>query len=826
MSYELVIEQTVFEVATDASGAAAQTAATAAAAAATSAAAAATSAGAADNSKTAAAGSATAAAGSASAAAGSASAASTSQGAAAGSATAAAGSATAASGSATAAAGSATAAGTSAGTASTAAGTATTQAGNAAGSATAAAGSATAAGTSAGAAAGSAAAAGTSETNAAASATAAASSASSAAGFAFSSDADIAVNTALDSTYTGKAIRWTKGSAGTLNAPTANTIVNGRTVTIWNAGTGLLTVARATADTSAFFGVGSNTNSITSFTLMPGEWVVLVGKSATLIDVFMGTAVEALSRQRINIQTDDGVSALQVGGDGSFTGKVGGGSGSFAGKVVAVNSPNLLYNSSAEFALTGWTGTALSAGFGPSGQGPNFTNNAALNAAGNMQSGQFPLAAGATYSISGETYTGGVTAGTPLIQLQFFNAAGVSVGLSSAVSMPIGVANYVYGSLTGAAPAGAVTAQCLIGIAGGSTAVSAGGLAFRRIKIEQGSTPSLWSQEANWSAVNPSSLVGKNRVINGCCRVQQRGSFVATSTLNGYGGPDRFRVSNSSAGGTITQSAATLTYNGVVRPAVLQVATVAATNIAGTNFWAGINYRFEGYNVYDLVGQPVAISFIFQANNAGTYSVSLIDGGSTFSYVTTITVATASVPQLFTILVPAIPAGASMPCSTATGLVLWIGACNTGTFQTSTLNAWQAGNFISAAGALSWATTAGAAISLTELQLEAGPIATPFERRSVEQEVAFCQRYYNTVSYRVDVALQASTNISSMTVTYPVTMRAQPTNVIVNAVYTGSTSAGTFNSFQAASLVGVSVCYTAQSTVGSVSANIQNTAEL
>jgi hypothetical protein len=438
-----------------------------------------------------------------------------------------------------------------------------------------------------------------------------------------------------------------------------------------------------------------------------------------------------------------------------------------------------------------------------------------------MQSGQFPLAAGATYSISGETFTGGVTAGTPLIQLQFFNAAGASVGLSSAVSMPIGVANYVYGSLTGAAPAGAVTAQCLIGIAGGSAAVSAGGLAFRRIKIEQGSTPSLWSQEANWSAVNPSALLGKNRIINGGCAVQQRSFFTASGT-GGYGGPDRYSISASN--GTCVQQAGTITYGGVVRPAIVQTATVAATNLAGSNFWSGVRQFIEGYNCYDLLGQPIAISFIFMAKLPGVYTVALRDSLGTTCYVTTITVAAADTPQYYALSIPAIPAAASIPCSSAMGLQLWIGAQNVATFNTSTLNSWQSSSAVVANTAITWATTVNAYIALTDLQIEAGGVATPFDRRNMAQEIAFCQRYYQVVGLWVGIPVNTALSTFAAPLNWT-PMRAVPTQTL-SLTYQGGANAGTINSWQGMTVQGGALVFNAQATAGSAFGTVALNSEL
>lgn len=233
----------------------------------------------------------------------------------------------------------------------------------------------------------------------------------------------------------------------------------------------------------------------------------------------------------------------------------------------------------------------------------------------------------------------------------------------------------------------------------------------------------------------------RNRIINGACDIAQRRLSVAVMSGAGvYGGPDRFLAVNSNGGGQFTQSKESLVFQGLVRSTVRHTVDTAISSAAASNYWYGIFQIIEGFNSYDLRGKPVSVSFIFNTNVSGTYSVSLRDGASNQSYVTTI-VAVANTPQMVKISVAAIPLAASIPNSNAMGLQISVGFLNTGTYQTATPNTWQSGNFASAAGATNWGATAGNFIELTELQLEEGSVATPFERRSYGAELALCQRY-------------------------------------------------------------------------------------
>lgn len=255
----------------------------------------------------------------------------------------------------------------------------------------------------------------------------------------------------------------------------------------------------------------------------------------------------------------------------------------------------------------------------------------------------------------------------------------------------------------------------------------------------------------------------RNRIINGDCRVAQRGSVTVAAGQSVYGGPDRFLGANS-ATGSFTQASGTITYGGISRPAIVQTVVTPPTSITGSSYWYGIAQRIEGFNCYDLLGQQASISFIFNTNVTGTYSVALVDGSYSNSFVTSFS-ATANTPIKISIPIASLPANLSVPVSNALGMTLIIGAAHSGTFSTSALGSWQSANMINASGTTNWASTASNFISATEIQLEAGPTTTPFERRSYGFELALCQRYFET-SYDVGVAPGTANQMVNMDFLY------------------------------------------------------------
>lgn len=267
----------------------------------------------------------------------------------------------------------------------------------------------------------------------------------------------------------------------------------------------------------------------------------------------------------------------------------------------------------------------------------------------------------------------------------------------------------------------------------------------------------------------------RNRVINGSCQIVNVASVASVAGAPVYGGPELFAAFEStSAGGQFTQSQGSMTFGGLTLKTVRQTVNTAPTSLATGDYWFGIDQRLEGFNVFDLRGKPVTLSFVFNTNVSGTYSVVLRDGDGTQSYVTTIT-ADANTPQQVSIPLAAIPSAAALPNTAEIGLRINVGGLNTGTFQTATVNQWQSGNFFTAAGATNWGATADNFIELTNLQLEEGTVATPFIRRSYQQELALTQRYAELVNVGFMAGLTQSASVAYVGTAFSVRKRSTPT---------------------------------------------------
>jgi hypothetical protein len=287
--------------------------------------------------------------------------------------------------------------------------------------------------------------------------------------------------------------------------------------------------------------------------------------------------------------------------------------------------------------------------------------------------------------------------------------------------------------------------------------------------------------------------MGRNRIINGDARITQRGAnAVFTNGFNGYGGPDRFLLGGAgSPGGQCTQNQAVMTIGGVSKYATSIVVNTAATTLSGANSWNGIVQRIEGFNAFDLLGQQVTVSFWFLSNITGQYSVALADGTAANSCVATFNYTSASTPQKVIVTFPSLPTTLNTPSSSALGLILLIGSLNTGTYQAGSTGAWLSGNYFTASGNVNWAATAANYITATEIQLEPGNNATPFERRLYALEELLCQRYYQSGDGLSGYLWQGYTTNGSaenVIVKFWTPMRAAATVVLVGG---GTNSFGT-----------------------------------
>ena len=242
-------------------------------------------------------------------------------------------------------------------------------------------------------------------------------------------------------------------------------------------------------------------------------------------------------------------------------------------------------------------------------------------------------------------------------------------------------------------------------------------------------------------------------MINGAMNIAQRGT---SSTSNGFKTVDRWAVNNSA--GTVTKAQLDLSnsdtgpWEAGMRHALRMTNTSAIGSGAGD--YAEAYYKPEAQDLagsgwdYRNANKFITLSYWARASVAQAYPATIKMGDWNYWFPWNFTIAQANVWQKFVIKIPG-HASMTINNDNGVGFTFWINPYQGSNFFSGsyTANAWNAssGSYMFAGSpTTTWGTTAGATWDITGFQLEVGSEATPFEHRSHGEELALCQRYYET----------------------------------------------------------------------------------
>jgi hypothetical protein len=237
-----------------------------------------------------------------------------------------------------------------------------------------------------------------------------------------------------------------------------------------------------------------------------------------------------------------------------------------------------------------------------------------------------------------------------------------------------------------------------------------------------------------------------NRIINGGMVIDQRNNGASVPLTGGVFAVDRTQTQFSTITGTTQRS--TSAPAGFTNSLLVSV-TTGATITSG--FLARAFQVIEGFNVADLAwgtasAQTITLSFWVRSSLTGTFAGGVYNAAGTRSYIFTYAVSAANTWEYKTITIAGDTSGAWATDNTAGMYVNW--DLGTGSTYQGTAGSWAAGAVWATSGSVKLAETSGATWAITGVQLEAGSVATPFERRPYGTELALCQRYYEVYTLK------------------------------------------------------------------------------
>ena len=290
----------------------------------------------------------------------------------------------------------------------------------------------------------------------------------------------------------------------------------------------------------------------------------------------------------------------------------------------------------------------------------------------------------------------------------------------------------------------------------------------------------------------------RNVIINGSMSVAQRslGPITGiTSVSPEYPTADRWRHFLSSMG-TWTNSIENDAPTGSgFRKSWKWLCTTADASPSSTDFFP-VGMKFEGQNLQHFAkGTSSAKSFTLQfwvkSNKTGTYIVELTDENNSRHVAASYTVSASGAWEKKTLVFPADTTGAfNNDNALSLDMTFWLGvgsSRSSGTLATSWASKVTAN---SAVGQVNLADAINNYWQITGVQLEAGPVATPFEFEPFETTLRKCQRYFcksTPITETNFTTLAANSNMNSgawwcvsggngggVRAPFPVEMRAVP----------------------------------------------------
>ena len=294
--------------------------------------------------------------------------------------------------------------------------------------------------------------------------------------------------------------------------------------------------------------------------------------------------------------------------------------------------------------------------------------------------------------------------------------------------------------------------------------------------------PSNTGTAATLSSINGGAISGtRNRIINGDMQIDQRNAGASVSATVGTSAlytVDRFFAQNISGTTAFSVQRSTVAPDGFTNSTLITTTTSGSVAAGDSKL---LSQYIEGFNIADFgwgtaTARAITLSFWVRSSVTGSFGVGLANGAASRSYASPYSINAANTWEYKTIVIPGDTSG-TWATDNTTGIRLAFNIGSGSDWHQST-NAWGAsgGGRGAFSGVTSLLATSGATFYITGVQLEAGTVATPFERRNYGAELALCQRYYySSGTVRTTIYADNATSDGILNLKFPISMRAAPT---------------------------------------------------
>ena len=346
-----------------------------------------------------------------------------------------------------------------------------------------------------------------------------------------------------------------------------------------------------------------------------------------------------------------------------------------------------------------------------------------------------------------------------------------------------------------------------------------------REKISELDKPSGLAGQAMLAAETPQeqqALVGvgsRNMIINGAMQFDQRNSMDAVSAIPGTKYvTDRFALGR--------YGASTAAFNGQQvnvssHPEGFKKAlkaTVVTTDTPSSSEGNLITYFIEGFDLYRLsygsvYAKPFTLSFWVKSSIPGIYPIGACNNAANRVHTKEYNINSANTWEKKTITISPDTTG-SYEGGNLAGLSLIWGLGSAGE-RIKTPDSWQAGSGYTPIGtpnSINCVSNSWATFELTGVQAEVGNVATPFEHRHHQEELALFQRYFQVGAFARRWTSNGSNEYNFFTHYYVTQMRAAPTRTFTGGSFSNIIGSSENTSAEILTGVACQIAYRANAT--------------